>query len=133
MIHALAWSLVERSRRSNHGSLAFVTEFSKHPLGEVLRIVNRDFSHGIERTHRKRRIDTGHIVETGYHIVTSSDILLSDLLEILIRSIKGTDCRKLAEDRRTETGLSIFHGGLHDILIMRDDAADTGAAEVVSL
>ena len=39
----------------------------------------------------------------------------------------------LAENRRTESGLSVFHGSSHHVLVVRYDASDTYSAEVVSL
>ena len=133
MVQSFARSLVERCGRGDHGGFVVQTEGLEHPPCEFLGIIYRKFCYGVECTHRARSEDAFHAVQPVYHIVPSADVFVTHFEEVLLRSVEGSDSRMLAENRRAESGLCIFHGSSHHVLVVRYDASDTYSAEVVSL
>ena len=88
LVYSCPGSSIESGSRSHHDGSSLIFKRLKTPAAELLGVVDRQFRHGVECSHRDRGVDTGYSVETVYKAFAALHIFIVYVSMIFLWSIK---------------------------------------------
>ena len=133
LVLACTGSGIEAGGRSHHDGLALVFKLFKAPTAELVGIVDRQFCHGVEGSHRNRRVDTGYAVESVDEALASLYVLIVHIALVLFWRIERGLGYNLSDKGWRKTSLAELHHRLAYLGILGDEGTHTDTALAVTL
>ena len=125
---ALARGDVHGSARCEHDGIAVVVELFEQPLLEVVRVVDGQSCHQIERALRAVEHDAGDLAQLCNDSVAAALVLLADSREVgSVNLIQGSRS-DLIERSDGKSCLAVLQRMTEQLVVAGQDAADTRAA-----
>ena len=128
LVQPLAGRGVERPAGGEHDGIAMVVKLLQQPLLELLRVVDREGSHQVERALRAFADDARDLVQFAHDGIAAAMIFLAHGGEILRPDAVERRGGDLVERRDGEPRLTVFQCLRHKLHIPADEAADARAA-----
>ena len=125
-IDALTGGFIERSTGSKHDGITMVVKLLQQPALELIRIVNRQTGHDIERAHGFLHHNTGNLPQLIYNGVTALPVFLLACPEEFVVHTVQSSSTDLVHGGNSQTGLAELQQSCLELLVAGHHTANTG-------